>query len=185
MKYAHALMLLLLGAAIAPAAAAAEAGGGCLVALEGSADLGELPKGVRAIAPASSEGRARVLFACLEGRVSGLTIRLVPGQFAEASLVLVGFPEQAATLTAENGLPADWSRVESRSLNAETTLITLSISAPDSAQSGKAFSERLRLASSPSDLDIPVMLEILDRRPLFRDKFDDIDPVIGQFSMVH
>lgn len=181
MKLVLTSVVLFLAVLVIPAAVAEGEGGDCIVALD-EADGRTLPQGVRAVAPGASEQRARVLFACQAGRVSGLTVRLVPGHTAEAGLVLVGLPEHTPGLISENGLPPDWRRVGVRRLDPDTVLVTLEVVAPEAAETGRVFSDQLRLGPAGEHLDVPVTLEIIDDAPLFRDEFG-VDPVIGQFSM--
>lgn len=184
MKLVHTCFLLFLGVGAASEALAG-GNGGCLVAFEEGSSGGALPQGVRAVAPAGNEDPSRVRFSCNADRVSGLVIRLAPGQAAEARLVFVGSGEYAAGLDSGTGWPADWSRVDHRRLDSQTVIITLSVAAPDSAPAGRVFSDRLNLGSQRAGQAIPVTLEIIEGGPLFRDDFDDVDPVIGQFSMIH
>lgn len=183
MNRSHACCALLLVIAVLAPAAMAQGDGGCLVELDEAASLRGAGPGVRAVVPGHGERGPRVLFACKSGRVSGVSIRLVPGQFAEARLVLTGAPEHALALVPEAGLPPDWGRVTSRRLNPDTLLVTLALAVPDGAESGRAFAGRLSLAPRRANLDVPVTLELIEETPLFRDEFD-VDPVIGQFSMV-
>lgn len=182
MTRTHACALMLAAAVLAPAAMA-QRNGDCVVAFDEATSLRQAGPGVRAIVPDHGEHGPRVFFACKSDRVSGVTIRLVPGQFAEARLVLTGTPEHALALLPEADLPTDWGRVDSRRLNADTLLVTLRLAVPKGNESGRAFAGRLSLAPSTANLDVPVTLEIIDETPLFRDEFD-VDPVIGQFSMV-
>jgi len=181
MKVVNACVLLLLTAAVVSAVAAER--DDCLMSSGGDAHAPV--EGVRAIMPTKGE-RATVSFACQAGDVSGVTIRLVPGQAAQARLFVAASPEHIAALAAENGLPPEWCQVESHVLDSGTTAVTLSIATPPTAEVGQVFSDRLRLSpdrDGQPGLEIPVTLEFIEEGPLFRDKFD-VDPVIGQFSMI-
>lgn len=184
MKRVHACALMLVTAVFAPAAQGE--GGACAFTLDELSGAGRLTPGVRAVVPESSERAASVQYSCRSDRVSAVTIRLVPGQVGEARVMLVDMPEQVPALVSGSELPSEWSQVAVRPLDAETTLVTLTISVPASARSGSAFSGHLGVAGASADLDIPVTVEIVGEAPLFRDDFDefDVDPVIGQFSMV-
>lgn len=184
MKRVHACALMLVAAVFASAAQGE--GGACAFTLEELSGAGKFTPGVRAVVPENSERAASVQYSCVSDRVSAITVRLKPGQVGEARVMLVDMPEQAPALVSGSGLPAEWSRVAVRRVDAETILVTITISVPASARSGQAFSGHLGLAGISANLDIPVNLEIIEEAPLFRDDFDefDVDPVIGQFSMV-
>lgn len=182
------VFFLLLAVACGPEVLAQDAGGDCLVAPE----AGDLGDGVRAIEPVEAGRDAnrnanrhdKVRISCRAGRVSGVSIRLSPGGSAQARIVLVGGSDHAASLAAEGGLPKEWSGLSARRINARTTVVTISITAPDQAEVGSAFSDRLSVTRAGLEFDIPINLEILDDGPLFRDEFDNVDPVIGQFSVI-
>jgi hypothetical protein len=179
MKFFKALALLL-AMAWAPGGMAQDGGRDCLVASES----GRLPEGVRAIEPAAGSRLERVRIACADNRVSGLSIKLVPGRSTVARILLVGGAGHAASMTGA-GLPSGWVDLSARRVGAGTTLLTFSVAAPDSAEAGSTFSDVLSVTRSGQAFDIDVSLEVLDEGPLFRDEFDvDPDPVIGQFSLV-
>ncbi|RFF32019.1 hypothetical protein [Wenzhouxiangella sediminis] len=177
MKFVNALALLL-AMAWAPGGVAQDGGRDCLVASES----GRLPEGVRAIEPLVDSRLEVIRVACADNRVSGLTIKLVAGRSTVARILLVGGSRHAASLTGA-GLPNAWVDLSARRIGAGTTLLTLSVEAPDSAEAGSTFSDILSVKRSGREFDIDVSLEVLDEGPLFRDEFD-VDPMMGQFSLV-
>lgn len=176
-------LIFLLSLTASGAVMPASAQSACLLTPEAVRSGGALPNGLWVLAPAKTGSGPGVEIACEDGRVAGVTMRLVPGQLGRVDLFLTGQSAPRATFFSDEGMPSEWSRMEIRTPDSGGTVITLKIETPDSVQAGPVYSGQARLGDDRSGVTIPVTVELIEDAPLFRDTFD-VDPVIGQFSQV-
>lgn len=190
MKIGKACMLLISALFLAAPAVAEEPTSSACVIAAGDSVAEQGPAAVLALAPSSREEPFRLSFGCQDGSVSSLRVRSVPGQAVEARFLLVRGAADLAEIEWDDIAQSGWSQLDIQQSGGRS-VATLRIDVPGSAAPGSVRSGNLRFlnessGSSRSDsLQIPVMVEVIDGGPLFRDDFDPApDPVIGQFSMV-
>ncbi len=182
--------LLLLSVLLAAVPAVADAGGGSCVVQSGERLSQSGAPRLAAIAPSSRQAPYRLSFDCRDGAVAGVQLRSIPGEAVEARFLLNRRESAVAEIEWDEDALSSSSRilVETSGRGSE---VTLRIDVPASARPGSVQSARLLVRDRQAgdddafSLDIPLMLEIVESGPLFRDDFDPVpDPVIGQFSMV-
>lgn len=181
MKFFRLLIPSVVAVVVASSAHAEEAGADCVIAADRGGEYGDL-SGIRALIPADSGPDGRIAYRCGDGAVSGLNVRLAPGQAAEARLLLARRPgDDDLEPGFSEGLPASWAALRATVVGGDALLVVLSISVPETASPGTVHSDRLVL-SGQHRAGIPLTLRVIESEPLFRDGFG-VDPVIGQFSL--
>lgn len=147
---------------------------------------------VRAIANADEQGvfalagsavnSERLTVECAEDRVARLLFHLEPGDRQQARLSVA--PEAAYEIIGgeNDGQPADFIGIAAKEVDKDRRIITVEVTAPESARAGDRLAGALRLGGENST-EIPVVLEVTGKDELFRSDFG-ADPLIGQFSLV-
>lgn len=189
MKIGKVCMLLISALFLAAPAVAQDPSSACVIAA-GDRVAKQGPAAVLALAPSSREAPFRLSFGCRDGSVSSLRVRSVPGQAVEARFLLVRGAADLAEIEWDDIAQSGWSRLDIQQSGGRS-VATLRIDVPGSAAPGSVRSGNLRFLNEASDQprsdsrQIPIMVEVIERGPLFRDDFDPApDPVIGQFSAV-
>ena len=189
MKFSHACLLLLSALLGAVPVVAGAANGSCVVK-PGESVAGKRSADVLALAEPSSQAPHRLSFGCQDGAVASVQLRSIPGQAVEAQFLLVRRASAVAEIEWDENTVSGWSQLALEQ-SGEGSVVTLRIDVPDSATPGSVQSARLQFRSKQAgqadsfSLHIPLLIEIVEAGPLFRDDFDHApDPVIGQFSMV-
>lgn len=116
---------------------------------------------------------------CQGSALAGLTARLSAGERTSARIFWRQGEAGTVRLVAGPEAGPNWLAQTSQLVDGSGRWITLEWSAPDSARPGTRRTVRL----SAGEWSIGVSLEVIDGGALFQDGFD-VDPVIGQFSMV-
>lgn len=181
MKLVHACLPLLL-AVVAISDAFAEGRKTCVVSPDAIRHARVADDGVRAVAAADQQSPG-VEFACRDGGLSAVSVAIVPGQGGEIRLLAGSAFFHGQAPGAVDGSLSEWSAVTTQRRDSGGQLVILTLSVPASAKVGRVYTGRLRLGAAESGVEIPLRLEIVEEQPLFRDEFD-VDPVIGQFSLV-
>jgi len=189
MTFGQACLLLLAALLTAVPAVAGAANSDCVVK-PGESIAGKPSAEILALAASSRHAPYRLSFGCQDGAVASVQLRSLPGQAVEAQFLLVRRASAVAEIEWDENTVSGWSQLAVEQ-SGEGSVVTLRIDVPDSATPGSVQSARLEFRSKqagqadPFSLHIPLLIEIVEAGPLFRDDFDHApDPVIGQFSMV-
>lgn len=136
--------------------------------------------------PTSVPGQIEI--ECLDQQVERISVVLPAG--SERDLALVVGRHQGLAIEADFRTSMDWARVAVEAAgDGSADRVLLSFRAPGNAEEGAVLEGSLQLYDSASKGDqtpisIPLKLTVRGEAPLFRDQFDNVDPVIGQFSQV-
>ncbi len=142
---------------------------------------------------AESSGVEAIDVDCTGPGLSHLAVEVLPQQDAEIRLVLrhaiTGDTKVAASITDRSGSPLNWLEAtvdtQTASSGALPTL-TLTLAGGSHAPPGSRHQTTLSVsAQTGADnyrTELPLTIEIAEEAPLFRDRFEDVDPVLGQFS---
>jgi hypothetical protein len=115
---------------------------------------------------------------CRDGRLDALSFRVRPGEDLRLALRA---PSGAGAVALVDALTLPQGPVFALRPGREPGRYTLTVRAPEGAAAGARFSAGLETADGDR---LGLSLEVIEQAPLFRDDFG-VDPVIGQFSMVH
>lgn len=189
MKFGQACLLLFSALLTVVPAVAGAAGGGCVVK-PGERVAGKPSVKLLALSAPSRQAPYRLSFGCQDGAVASVQLRSIPGQAVAAQFLLVRRESAVAEIEWDENAVSGWSQFALEQ-SGEGSVVTLRIDVPESAAPGSVRSARLHFRSKQAgqadsfSLHIPLMIEIVESGPLFRDDFDPApDPVIGQFSAV-
>lgn len=137
--------------------------------------------------PESARSPGSVELVCQQNSISRINVILPAGE--RRGLVLVAGSRDGQPLQPRLADTEGWARlVIEESSDGSAIRLNVEIVAPEAGTKGEKRSGSLLLFSTPNQrgeplITIPLELTIDEEQPLFRDQFD-VDPVIGQFSLV-
>ncbi|WP_147306652.1 MULTISPECIES: hypothetical protein [unclassified Wenzhouxiangella] len=178
------LMNLLTGLALLPLSAVGA--DSCVLEADGGSEMAS-GDAVRALeSPETARLPGTLEIVCQKHGIARIDIALPVG--ARRGLSLISGGRDGRTLQPQLKDTGSWASLAVEEGPDGATRLKVGFLAPASAKEGDAFTGSLVLIdpSSRSDepvLTIPLNLSIRGEVPLFRDQFD-VDPVIGQFSLV-
>lgn len=185
MRFSITFSILMAGMAMLPMWAAGA--DGCLHEAEDGSGL-VLENSVRAVeTPDSARPPGSVELVCQQDSIARINVILPAG--TRRGLVLVAGSRDGQLLESRLADAEGWATLAvEKSRDGSASRISLEILAPQEGAEGEVHAGSLLLfdASSREDeplVTIPFRLTIGGKEPLFRDQFD-VDPVIGQFSLV-
>lgn len=177
--------ILMAGMAMLPMLAAGA--DGCLHKADDGSGL-VLENSVRAVeGPESARSPGSVKLVCNQDSVARINVILPAG--TRRGLVLVAGSRDGQFLESRLAGADGWASLAvEESSDGSASRLSVQILAPEEGEEGEVLAGSLLLfdASSREDeplVTIPLNLTIGGEEPLFRDQFD-VDPVIGQFSLV-
>lgn len=133
--------------------------------------------GIRVLA---DQAKADLRFDCREDALVTVTAALPPGAVTQVRMFWPGARAGAALEVAlEDRTSEHWISARLVEQRSSGQVVSLRWQAPDGDEAGTRRSALVRIG----DRKLAVRLEVLSADHLFRDGFD-VDPVIGQFSMV-
>jgi hypothetical protein len=135
------------------------------------------PAGVRLLAGQDPGDELRV--ECREGDLVAITAALSQGAVAQARLFWNAPAEAPVRVTPVDSEAVDWLSAHRVAAQRGGQILSLRWQAPAGDPAGTLRSANVRVG----DRVVEVHLEVVSTDNLFRDGFD-VDPVIGQFSMV-
>lgn len=130
---------------------------------------------VHAPGPLAAESMA---LSCRDGRLDAFSFRVRPGDRLQLALRA---PSGAGAVALVDAVESPQGPVFALRAGREDGRHTLTVHAPEGAVAGARFSAGLETSAGDR---LALTLEVIEQQPLFRDDFG-VDPVIGQFSMVH
>lgn len=130
-------------------------------------------------------GPASIELDCQGRQLERLLVRLPIGSRHDITLYTAsGRNRESWKATSTDGAPLDWVELDASRRHANSMI--LQIRSPRNAAPGDRLSARLSIEPDNGDAErfvVPIDVELTEEAPMFRDQFD-VDPVIGQFSLV-